>query len=209
MCSSDLNPFADDRQLVRMGKSSVLVFGILAVLLAVLSFSPTSSGNFFLTLSQHTSYLKPGIVSAFFLGVFWQKTHPRSAVAVILAAPLLSFGLEWGYAEFHDSWPWLQATFGERLNFMHRVFIVFLMCLAVQVIMTLLRGGSNEINEAARQVSAPPAIWNALAYFAATQLCLLLLIRAGFFTARSLAVPATALVMGYTVFILWRRGLVA
>jgi len=203
-----INPLADDRQLVMIGKSSVVVFGVLAVIFAVLSFSPGSSGNFFLTLSQHTSYLKPGIVSAFFLGVFWRNTHPRSAVAVILAAPLLSFGLEWLYAEFHGAWSWLQASFGERLNFMHRVFIVFVLCLAVQVIMTLYRRDAQEVPGADRQVSASPAVWKALAFYAVTQLCLLLLVRAGLFSARDLAVPAAATVMAYTVFILRKRGLI-
>jgi len=202
-----LDPAADDKQLVRIGKMTVLAFGVLAVVLALVSFSPGSSGNFFLTLSQHTSYLKPGIVSAFFLGVFWRKTHPRSAVAVIVAAPLLSFGLEWAYAAVYEGWPWLQANFGSRLNFMHRVFIVFILCLMVQLIMTLVYRNDIQKEADGHQASASAEVWKAIAYFAVTQLFLLVLIRYNVFAARSLALPATMMVMAYVLFILWKRQL--
>ena len=128
---------ASDRRLVLVGKLSVLLLCILSALLAYLSFDPDSDGNFFLTLSKNTSYLKPGIVSAFLLGVFWKRCHPASAVAAILAAPVFSVAVEQAYAWGSSENPEWAALFGQRLNFLHRVFVVFVLCVLLQVVMSL------------------------------------------------------------------------
>ena len=142
------NEASDDR-LVAVGKLSVLVLCFLSALMAYWSFDPTSEGNFFLTLSKNTSYLKPGIVSAFFLGVIWRRCHPASAVAAIVAAPVFSVLVEQGYAWLASTDPSWVGLFGAELNFLHRVFVVFLLCLALQVGMSLWYArGSGRVSRA-------------------------------------------------------------
>ncbi len=128
---------ADDRSLVMIGKISVVVACVLGVIMAWLSFSPEADGNFFLVLSKNTSYLKPGVVSAFLLGVLWKRTHRNSAAVVILAAPVLSICVEWWYDSSISGYPALRSLFGERLNFMHRVFVVFMLCILIQIVMSV------------------------------------------------------------------------
>ena len=59
-----------------------------------------------------------------------------AAVAIVLA-PLLSFGIERIYNDWLSGNPSWKNLFGPRLNFMHRVFIVFVLCIAVQIAMSL------------------------------------------------------------------------
>lgn len=132
-----LNTGASDEQLVRVGRMAVVFACVLGVVLAWWSFDPRSDGNFFLVLSKNTSYLKPGIVSAFFLGVLWRRVHPASGAAAIVAAPLLSVAVEWLYDGWLGRIPAVRQLFGVELNFLHRVFVVFVLCVLLQVLMSL------------------------------------------------------------------------
>jgi SSS family solute:Na+ symporter len=141
---------ASDQQMVRAGRWSVVFLTALAALLAFFTFTPTSSGNFFLELSRNTSYLKPGIVSIFFWGVISRKIHPASAVPVLVLSPILSVVVELVYAVASNSFPTLQATFGAQLNFMHRVMLVFIGCVVLQWLISkrlnVLKGGPPAVN---------------------------------------------------------------
>lgn len=141
---------AEDKSLVFIGKISVIIACLIGVLLAWWSFDPNADGNFFLILSKNTSYLKPGVVSAFFLAVLWKRVHPLSAAVAIIIAPLLSFGIEFIYDDWLSGYPNWRNIFGERLNFMHRVFVVFVICLTVQIGMSLKfnhKEGESLLNE--------------------------------------------------------------
>lgn len=163
---------ASDQQMVRAGRWSVVVLTALAALLAFFTFTPTSSGNFFLELSRNTSYLKPGIVAIFFWGVISRKIHPASAVPVLILSPILSVGVELVYAVASNSFPSLQATFGAQLNFMHRVMLVFIGCVVLQWLI------SKRLNELSGD---PPSVdtldvlsvnngwWKPLAWFVLIQ----------------------------------------
>ncbi|MFM7223340.1 MAG: hypothetical protein ACKO03_07945, partial [Bacteroidota bacterium] len=154
------------------------------------SFSPTSEGNFFLTLSKNTSYLKPGIVSAFFLGVLWKRTHPVSAGVAILAAPLLSVGVELLYDHWLGTFaPW-RELFGTRLNFMHRVFVVFVCCVCIQVVMSLMLKRSTDQQQDANAASVK---FNRTLYYLAVQLVLMLLVGLGSITAPQLSLAAAGI----------------
>lgn len=122
-----LNKQATDKELVMAGRLAVLGLCGLGVGLALVSFEPTSGGNFFLTLSKNTSYLKPGIVSAFLLGICWRKTTAQSAITVILLSPIIGLGVEFTY----------QLITNGSLNFLHRVFISFTVCLLIQFLMSV------------------------------------------------------------------------
>jgi SSS family solute:Na+ symporter len=178
---------AGDERLVAVGKASVVVACLLAVLMAWWSFDPRSDGNFFLVLSRNTSYLKPGVVSAFLLGVMWKRVHPYSAAAAILAAPLLSVGVEWLYDGWLSGYSWWRSLFGERLNFMHRVFVVFLLCLALQIAMTLRLGSSWDRDAGLLGNSIG---MKRLLFFLSLQAVMLALIFGFGMEARTLAFPA-------------------
>lgn len=128
---------AADSVLVNVGKASVVLACIMGAALAWWSFDPQADGNFFLVLSKNTSYFKPGVVSAFLLGVMWKRVHPASAAVAIIAAPFLSIGVEWLYDDWLAHYATWRNIFGIKLNFMHRVFVVFLICILIQIGMSL------------------------------------------------------------------------
>lgn len=176
---------AEDKSLVLIGKISVIVACLIGVFLAWWSFDPNADGNFFLILSKNTSYLKPGVVSAFFLAVLWKRVHPLSAAVAILIAPLLSFGVEFIYDDWLSGYPYWRNIFGERLNFMHRVFVVFVICLAVQIGMSLKynhKVGENLLNESIQ-------LKRTLSYLI-VQLVMLILIFGFDINPRVIAIPA-------------------
>lgn len=176
---------AEDKSLVLIGKISVIIACLIGVLLAWWSFDPNADGNFFLVLSKNTSYLKPGVVSAFFLAVLWKRVHPLSAAVAIIIAPLLSFGIEFIYDDWLSGYPNWRNIFGERLNFMHRVFVVFVICLAVQIGMSLKfnhKEGENLLNESIQ-------LKRTVSYLI-VQLIMLILIFGFDIDPRVLAIPA-------------------
>lgn len=134
-------PEAEDADLVRLGRWVVVVLVSGAALLAATTYDPASRGNFFLQLSRQISYLTPGLLVSFCLGMFWRGATARGAVAAIVAAPVLGFLFEWAYA-------WLVAdaevlpVFGRELNFMHRTFLTVLACVGVHVIAS--RSGARD-----------------------------------------------------------------
>jgi SSS family solute:Na+ symporter len=133
-----LRPRATEREVVYFGKGAIVLLCGLAVALAYASFDPNSASNFYLDLSARTSYIKPGIVVAFFVGILWGKANPKAALLTMLAAPVFGLLSEWAYNEFLGPIPAVQAVFGEKLNFMHRVFLTTLLCTALQLGLSLV-----------------------------------------------------------------------
>jgi len=166
-----LHTQAPDVLLVAVGKGAVVLACLLGVGLAWWSFDPNSEGNFFLVLSKNTSYLKPGVVSAFFLGVLWKRVHPASAAVVILAAPILSLAVEWLYDSWLSNFEFWRTWFGTQLNFMHRVFVVFVICICIQVGMSLGLRAKRE-----QEFFENPIDFKRLTYFLISQGLMLLLI---------------------------------
>jgi SSS family solute:Na+ symporter len=189
---------AEDSALVVVGKISVLIACLLGVSLAWWSFDPKADGNFFLILSKNTSYLKPGVVSAFFLAVIWKRVHPLSAAVAIIIAPLLSFGVEWIYDEWVSGYPYWRNTFGARLNFMHRVFVVFVLCLAVQIGMSLQLNYISGEKYLQESIQLKRAV-----LYLIVQLLMLILIFGLDMNARVLALPAA--MMSFLVLINFRK----
>lgn len=120
-----MQPNATDKSTVRFGQLGVFVMCALATGLAYTTFDPKSSDNFFLILANQTSYLKPGLVVVFFWGILWRKTNPKAAVIVLISSPLIGFGCDWLYDHVLVNSIWVQETFGLTLNFLYRVFLIF------------------------------------------------------------------------------------
>ena len=95
-----LRPAADDSSTVRFGQIMVTVMCMIAVVLAMVTFDPNSSDNFFLKIANQTSYIKPGLVIVFFWGILWHKTNPLAAVIALLGCPFIGFTCDYIYANF-------------------------------------------------------------------------------------------------------------
>ena len=93
------NPDATDQQMIRVGRYSIIGLVVAATLMAIFIMDPNSKTNFFLQIVDYQNYLTPGLLVAFFLGVFWKRATATAAIASICAAVLFSWISEYAYNE--------------------------------------------------------------------------------------------------------------
>jgi len=117
-----LRPQASQRHLVLIGRCTAA----LALVIAIVSARPLL-GRFdqaFQYIQEFTGFFTPGICVIFLLGMFWERCTAAGALTAAIASAILSLLLKW-------TWP--------ALPFMDRVGLVFLACLALAVILSLLQ----------------------------------------------------------------------
>ena len=117
-----LRPQASQRHLVLVGRCTAAV----ALLIAIVTARPLL-GRFdqaFQYIQEFTGFFTPGICVIFLLGMFWERCTAAGALTAAIASALLSLLLKW-------SWP--------SLPFMDRVGLVFVACLGLAVVISLLQ----------------------------------------------------------------------
>ena len=140
-----LNPNADDKKLVKVGRFWVLFFLVLAALVTVFIMDPNSQDSFFLQIANHQSKLIAGVVVAFFFGLLWKGGTATAGFISILSGVAFSYGIPWIY-KFVSS-DELIAIFGKDLNFMHSVFLAAILSSILYVIVSFLtKSGSGTAN---------------------------------------------------------------
>jgi SSS family solute:Na+ symporter len=117
-----LRPGTSQQRLVLIGRSAALC----ALLVAMLAARPLlgSFDQAFQYIQEFTGFFTPGICVIFLLGMFWERATATGAMAAAIASALLSLA-------FKLAWP--------SLPFMDRVGLVFLLCLALAVVLSLLQ----------------------------------------------------------------------
>ena len=78
-----INPNADDRATVRMGRISALVALVIAATVAPLLGGIDQAFQF---IQEYTGVVSPGILAVFLLGLFWKKTTNQGAIFGALAS---------------------------------------------------------------------------------------------------------------------------
>ncbi len=131
-----IRPDADDHALIRVGQLAIVAIVGLSAFLALTTYDPASRDNFFLKVSSQSSHFTPGLVAAFLLGMFDRRATSIGAMAAILATPILSFGSEYLYVLLADASPAVADVFGAKLNFMHRVTLVFAATLLIHTVVS-------------------------------------------------------------------------
>ncbi|MBN8588500.1 MAG: sodium/solute symporter [Rhodothermia bacterium] len=190
-----IKPDADDAHMLRFGRIAIFVMVAIAAWLALWTYSPSSKDNFFLTLTARQSYLTPGVVAAFFVGILWRRAHPRAAVITMFIAPFLAWGIETIYAMIATSSPGLAAMFGEKLNFLHRIFLTLVSCVSLHIGLSWLwRHKVEEYPALDLTISVKDVVkWTML--FLVLQIPLIAFIVSGWFSAQTIAFPAALIPM--------------
>ncbi len=199
-----INPDANDTKMVRFGQFFVFVMCGIAVSLAYYTYDPNSTENFFLKLASQTSYIKPGLVVAFFWGVFWKKTNPTAAVIVLLCSPLIGLACDFTYENYLVHFDFIKNTFGEKFNFLYRVFMIFLLgSIMVYVLSKIMNNKSNAINEEASELTVSIAGFEKVLFaVAAIHIPLIVMSLYHIITPQLAAFPAAALTFGLFVWFL-------
>jgi len=113
----------------RMQMIARRAMGIFVLVAAMVAAKPLL-GNFdqaFQYIQDFTGFLTPGIVAIFLLGMAWRRTTENGAMAAAVGSVVFSY-LLWNH------WPHIEAI--GQIPFLHRVGIVFLICLALAAIVS-------------------------------------------------------------------------
>ena len=92
-----IHPGASQQRLIWVGRLSIVGFVVIAALVAIIVLNPNSTEHFFLQIVDQQSYLVPGLVVAFFLGMFWRRATATSAFVTMLVGPMFAVLLNWAY----------------------------------------------------------------------------------------------------------------
>jgi SSS family solute:Na+ symporter len=123
-----LRPQTSQQHLVRIGRITAAVALIIAILMA-----KPLLGSFtqaFQYIQEFTGFFTPGICVIFLLGMFWERCTATGALVAAIASAVLSAAL-WKF------WP--------SLPFMDRVGLVFLACLGIAVVLSLMQSRRDPV----------------------------------------------------------------
>ncbi|HEY0896531.1 MAG TPA: sodium transporter, partial [Sphingobacteriaceae bacterium] len=141
-----INPDADERKQVNIGRWVIVISMILAVLIAPHLGIDKKGG--FQFIQEYTGFVSPGIFAMFLLGFFWKKTTSNAALFATIGGFLISVVFKqlphWVDLEFlynaGFSVPVKQAG-GQilyEIPFLDRMGFVFLICVIGMAIISLL-----------------------------------------------------------------------
>ena len=125
-----LAPKAEQKTVVFIGRVSVVVFSVVAVLLAPQLGNPKISNSIFTIIQEGQGFISPGILAVFAFGLLVRKAPPVCGVAGLMTN-IVSYGL-------------LKAAV-PQLQFLNRMAVCFALCLAVMGLLTLLKPLSKPI----------------------------------------------------------------
>jgi len=123
LCHKYIVPDATQRTLVLLGRICVVVFAAIACALAPALGDPNLSNSIFTIIQESQGLISPGILAVFVVGLVLRRC-PRSAGVVGLVTSIVC------YAGLKLAVPSVQ--------FLNRMAIVFGICVAVMLLMTLL-----------------------------------------------------------------------
>ena len=134
-----VNPEAEEKQLIRMGRLWITLFISVAAVMAIFTMDPNSKKSFFFLIAEYQNYLVSGIVVAFVLGMFWKRATAAGGCAAIVTGILFSFAIKWSYNEWlSPAFPWLQPYLGTKIAFAHTAFFAAMLATLVHVVVSLL-----------------------------------------------------------------------
>lgn len=140
-----INKGATEGKLVGVGKASVVISILAAVLLSlVLGEALMGEGKQgFQYIQEYTGFVSPGIFAMFILGFFWKKTTSDAAlfatIGGFVASVFLKFLPQWVDLSGLASYGWAIANSSSiyEIPFMDRMLIVFLIAAAGMYIISI------------------------------------------------------------------------
>ncbi len=131
-----IRPEASEKQLVNVGRVATTIIVILGLLW--IPFMSRISNELYLYLQSVQAYISPPIAAVFLLGVGWKRINGQGAIVSLLVGFLLGavrFILEVFYGKTPPSG---FLGFYVGMNFLHLAALMFVVCVAVLVVVSLL-----------------------------------------------------------------------
>jgi solute:Na+ symporter, SSS family len=134
-----IRPNASQSTIVVLGRSSVAVFAVIAVVLAPMLGNPKISNSIFTIIQEGQGLISPGILAVFAFGLLVHK-GPRICGVVGLLTNIISY-------------PALKFLVPD-VNFLNRMAICFFLCILVMTLITVLKPLAKPIEFEAKNVVA-------------------------------------------------------
>jgi SSS family solute:Na+ symporter len=109
-----INPEADDRATVRMGRISALVALLIASIVAPLLGGIDQAFQF---IQEYTGVVSPGILAVFILGLFWKKTTNQGAIVGALSSIPIAMYFKVSPKGWSDSGLFLDLPFLDQMGY--------------------------------------------------------------------------------------------
>jgi SSS family solute:Na+ symporter len=139
-----IRPNATEKQMVRVGKITVLVAMLVAVIIA--PFLGIDKKGGFEFIQEYTGFVSPGIFAMFIMGFFWKKTSSNAALFATIGGFVLSvffkFLPQFMNLEFLNSAGFAtlveqkDKTMAYEIPFLDRMGFVFVICVALMVVIS-------------------------------------------------------------------------
>ena len=143
-----VNPEADDRKLVWVGRVWIAIFIVVAGFVSIAIMDPNSKSPFFIYVAANQMKLVSGLVVAFLVGMFWKRATGSGGIAAILSGIFFSFAFAPIAIDGQPLWPslyeltlaksdFILGLFGPKLNFFHAAFLASIIALILNVFVSL------------------------------------------------------------------------
>lgn len=128
-----LHPEATERRLVWVGQTSTVVLVVLGLLW--IPMMDLISQQLYQYLQSVQAYISPPIAAVFLIGLLWSRVNARGALAALLGGFVLGMGrlVAELYKDGLSGWLYVYAD----INFLHFAVILFLICTAILVLVSL------------------------------------------------------------------------
>jgi SSS family solute:Na+ symporter len=137
-----IKPDASEKDLVRVGKITVVISMILAVLISPYLGIDKKGG--FQYIQEYTGFVSPGIFAMFILGFFWKKTTSNAALFATVGGFLLSvlFKVLPQFVDlsflYSSGFAVPNAVGVYEIPFLDRMGFVFIICILVMILISLV-----------------------------------------------------------------------
>ncbi|MDP5169552.1 MAG: sodium/solute symporter, partial [Bacteroidia bacterium] len=128
-----INKNASQRQLVTVGRITVVVALIIGALIAP---ALGNLGQVFLYIQEYTGIVSPGILAVFLMGLFWKKATNRGAIVGVVSSIPVAMFFKVGPNGWMDGTA-LEALF-PSLPFMHQMLITCLVTIGIIALVSFL-----------------------------------------------------------------------
>ena len=136
-----INPTASEKKLVMVGQITTVVLVILG--LAWTQYMKLISEQLFTYLQSVQAYISPPIAAVFLLGVFWKRLNAKGAIASLGVGFVLGMGrlaAEMSKASLEEGWLLRMV----EVNFLHFAILLFAICSAVLIVVSMMTPAPNE-----------------------------------------------------------------
>lgn len=147
-----INKDAPDKKLLRMGRITVIVALLIAVIVNWNDFLGIGGAGGFIFIQKYTGYISPAIFSVFLLGFFWKQATSKAAIIGIISGVIIMILFDRYLPEIAGHETLLYTAFPNDAGIYQIPFLIsmgwsFFFTVALMVVVSLLDvKGRKEVN---------------------------------------------------------------